>query len=361
MPGSERQDEAGNADAGRRASRAPNSSGRAGSQRYGSLRAGRRLAFAAAVSAIWHLASARPTAGVLEPAAAPIGLGRVDIVLMHNGNAMNPSEPQSPLPRRPVDSDQRRHRGEARAVRLRNYFLTGLVVAGPLAITLYITWWFVTWVDGWVKPLVPDGLSARNLPAVPDPGLRPRHRLHRPDAARLPHRKPRRQDAPRTSASRLEPHAGGARHLQGHEAGLRDDLLRERHLVPHGRPRPVPGEGHLVDRLHLDAGRPRHGRAAAAGRANIVGVFLPCTPNPTTGFFFYLPRRDVIELPMSVDDAAKLVMSAGVIQPDETQAGCRRSRTRERTDPRQASRREPSSRAASLPARSRTAASRSNR
>ncbi len=50
-----------------------------------------------------------------------------------------------------------------------------------------------------------------------------------------------------------------------------------------------------------------------------VGVFLPCTPNPTTGFFFYLPRRDVIELSMSVDDAAKLVMSAGVIQPDETQ------------------------------------------
>jgi uncharacterized membrane protein len=50
-----------------------------------------------------------------------------------------------------------------------------------------------------------------------------------------------------------------------------------------------------------------------------MGVFLPCTPNPTTGFFFYLPRRDIIELSISVDDAAKLVMSAGVIQPDETQ------------------------------------------
>jgi uncharacterized membrane protein len=50
-----------------------------------------------------------------------------------------------------------------------------------------------------------------------------------------------------------------------------------------------------------------------------MGVFLPCTPNPTTGFFFYLPRKDVIELTLSVDEAAKLVMSAGVIQPDETQ------------------------------------------
>src|SRR6201996_7558187 len=39
--------------------------------------------------------------------------------------------------------------------RLRNYFLTGLIVAGPVAITLYLTWWFVTWVDGVVRPFVP--------------------------------------------------------------------------------------------------------------------------------------------------------------------------------------------------------------
>src|SRR3984885_9319673 len=39
--------------------------------------------------------------------------------------------------------------------RLRNYFLTGLIVAGPVAITLYLTWWFVTWVDALVRPFVP--------------------------------------------------------------------------------------------------------------------------------------------------------------------------------------------------------------
>src|SRR5690242_2393079 len=39
--------------------------------------------------------------------------------------------------------------------RIRNYFLTGLVVAGPIAITFYLTWWFVTWVDGLVRPFVP--------------------------------------------------------------------------------------------------------------------------------------------------------------------------------------------------------------
>src|SRR5580704_19068568 len=39
--------------------------------------------------------------------------------------------------------------------RIRNYFLTGLVVAGPLAITVWLTWSFITWVDGLVRPLIP--------------------------------------------------------------------------------------------------------------------------------------------------------------------------------------------------------------
>jgi uncharacterized membrane protein len=53
------------------------------------------------------------------------------------------------------------------------------------------------------------------------------------------------------------------------------------------------------------------------GRREYVGVFLPCAPNPTTGFFFYLPKADVIEISMTPDEAAKLVMSAGLIQPEE--------------------------------------------
>ena len=46
-----------------------------------------------------------------------------------------------------------------------------------------------------------------------------------------------------------------------------------------------------------------------------VSVFMPCTPNPTTGFFFYVPRRELIELDIPVEDAAKLIMTAGMIQP----------------------------------------------
>ncbi len=46
-----------------------------------------------------------------------------------------------------------------------------------------------------------------------------------------------------------------------------------------------------------------------------VSVYLPTTPNPTSGFFLMLPRQDVIELDMSVDEALKYVVSMGVVAP----------------------------------------------
>jgi uncharacterized membrane protein len=50
--------------------------------------------------------------------------------------------------------------------------------------------------------------------------------------------------------------------------------------------------------------------------ADTVSVFLPTTPNPTSGFLLFVPKEDVIELNMSVEDAAKLVISAGLVSPD---------------------------------------------
>jgi uncharacterized membrane protein len=54
---------------------------------------------------------------------------------------------------------------------------------------------------------------------------------------------------------------------------------------------------------------------ALPGKRPMISAFMPCTPNPTTGFFFYVPADQVIELPISADEAAKLIMSAGLIQP----------------------------------------------
>jgi uncharacterized membrane protein len=54
---------------------------------------------------------------------------------------------------------------------------------------------------------------------------------------------------------------------------------------------------------------------ALPGKKPMISAFMPCTPNPTTGFFFYVPADEVIELPILADEAAKLIMSAGLIQP----------------------------------------------
>ena len=48
----------------------------------------------------------------------------------------------------------------------------------------------------------------------------------------------------------------------------------------------------------------------------LMGVFIPTTPNPTSGFLLFLPKQDIIELDMSVEEAAKLVISAGLVYPN---------------------------------------------
>ena len=47
----------------------------------------------------------------------------------------------------------------------------------------------------------------------------------------------------------------------------------------------------------------------------VVNVFVPTTPNPTSGFFIMIPKEDVVELNMSVDDGLKMIISAGVVVP----------------------------------------------
>jgi len=60
------------------------------------------------------------------------------------------------------------------------------------------------------------------------------------------------------------------------------------------------------------------------GETEMLSVFLPTTPNPTSGFLLFVPRKDVVVLDMSVEDAAKLVISAGLVMPpskEEISAG----------------------------------------
>jgi uncharacterized membrane protein len=229
---------------------------------------------------------------------------------------MSAADPQAPSSH---DLDPTARPKWSARIRLRNYFLTGLIVAGPLTITIYITWWFITWVDGWVKPLVPEAYLPETYLPFPIPGfglvialtgltllgfltanLVGKSLLNLGEVA----------------LSRMPVVRGiykGTKQVFETIFSANGTSFRTVGLVQF----PVKGTWSIVF-ISSPAGAQMQEQLPDAGE--YVGVFLPCTPNPTTGFFFYLPRREVIELTMSVDDAAKLVMSAGVIQPDETQA-----------------------------------------
>lgn len=64
------------------------------------------------------------------------------------------------------------------------------------------------------------------------------------------------------------------------------------------------------------------GEAQAKTGEDVINIYVPTTPNPTSGFFLMVPRKDVVELNMSVDDGLKMIISMGVVVPaPKTAAG----------------------------------------
>ena len=206
-------------------------------------------------------------------------------------------------------------KGHTLGARLRNYFLTGIIVAGPVAVTAYIVWWIITTVDGWVEPLVPQAYLPDNyLPfRVPGYGLvvaiigltllgfltanlvgRSFLRLGEVVLGRMPLVR----GVYRTFKQIFETIFS--------QSGT---SFRKVGLVQF----PAKGMWSIV----FISSEPSGEVAARLPGEEHISVFLPCTPNPTTGFYFYLPRSEVIELPIPVEDGAKLIMSAGLIQPGD--------------------------------------------
>lgn len=58
------------------------------------------------------------------------------------------------------------------------------------------------------------------------------------------------------------------------------------------------------------------GEAQRKTGRDVINVFVPTTPNPTSGFFLMVPREEVVELDMSVDDGLKMIISMGVVVPN---------------------------------------------
>jgi len=206
-------------------------------------------------------------------------------------------------------------RGPGLGGRIRNWFLTGVIVAGPLAITVYIVWWFVDTIDNWVKRIVPvefwpDAYLPFDLPGfgvvVAFLGLtllgflaanllgRSLIRLGEAILAKMPIVRSIYTSVKQIFETILS------------QSGT---TFRRVGLIEF----PGPGMWTLV----FIAAPPAEAVGAQLPQGEEhVSVFLPCTPNPTTGFYIFLPARAVIEVPLSPDTAAKVIMSCGVIRPE---------------------------------------------
>jgi uncharacterized membrane protein len=200
--------------------------------------------------------------------------------------------------------------------RLRNYFLTGFVVCAPLAITIYIAWSLVGWVDSWVKPYVPARYNPDNyLPfVIPGFGLivalvlitligfltaniigrtivkYGEYFLDRMPLVRSIYR--------------------GLKQIFETVLSSKADSFQKVGLIEY----PRRGTWAVV---FISSEKENEVNDKLAGREDdLIAVFMPSTPNPTTGFLMYVPRSDVVELSMSVEEAAKLVISAGLVAPE---------------------------------------------
>jgi uncharacterized membrane protein len=200
--------------------------------------------------------------------------------------------------------------------RLRNYFLTGFIVCAPLAITIYIVWSLIGWVDSWVRPYIPhrydpDAYLPFHIPGyglvvavvgITLIGFLTANIVGRSIVSfgeRLLNRMPLVRGVYKALKQIFETVLSN-----------KSDMFRTVGMVEYPRKGVwsivfVAGEKETEINARLDKdGDP------------LLAVFMPCTPNPTTGFLMYVPKSEVVILDMTIEDGAKLIVSAGLVAPE---------------------------------------------
>ncbi|MEG6509480.1 DUF502 domain-containing protein [Methyloligella sp. 2.7D] len=200
--------------------------------------------------------------------------------------------------------------------RLRGYFLTGLIIVGPVAITIYVVWSFVNLVDTWVKPLIPKAyLPETYLPInVPGVGLI-------------------------VGIVALMLIGALTANLFGRTLFSYGEMMLDRMPVVRGVYRLLkqifqsvfadtdqsfkkvgliefPRKG-VFAVVFISGETPNEIKQKAGNGDRLITVFMPNAPNPTTGFVMFMPEKDVTVLDMPIEDGVKLVISAGLVSPDK--------------------------------------------
>ena len=211
--------------------------------------------------------------------------------------------------------------------RLRTSFLTGIVVIAPVALTIWLIWSVIGWFDGFVLPFVPDAyrpeeilntifgydlkLNIRGVGVVVflvfatlvgwlAKGLIGRSFIKY--AENLVNRMPV-----------VRSFYSGIKQIAETVFAQQERSFEKACMIEYPRKGiwaigfiSTTAKGEIADRNSSDG--------------PMVSVFVPTTPNPTSGFLLFFPKKDIIELDMSIEDAAKLVISAGLVYPPAKKA-----------------------------------------
>lgn len=215
------------------------------------------------------------------------------------------------------EKEQKKRRGMFS--KLRGSFLTGLVVIAPIGLTLWLIWTVAGWVDSWVLPFVPIwmrpdqyiGLNIRGIGVLAfliftilvgwmAKGIIGKSLIKWAEGLV--------QGLPVVRSV-----YNGLKQIAETVFAQSEASFDKACLVEYPRKGiwavafiSTNAKGEVNNKIPVDDTK--------------TAVFLPTTPNPTSGFLLFLPKEDVIELDMSVEDAAKLVISAGLVYPDGSKA-----------------------------------------
>ncbi len=221
---------------------------------------------------------------------------------------------------------------------LRSNFLTGLVVIAPIGLTIWLIWAIVGWIDGFVLPLIPDGYTPDvllrqllgpwvrellGLEGVLDPSFTPRSirgigviifliftvLVGWIAKGFIGRSMLRWAESVVEGIPVVRSIYGGVKQIAETVFNQQEKNFEKACLIEYPR-RGIWAIGFIsTDSRGEIAAKTPEGQ-------DFISIFVPTTPNPTSGFLLFFPKDDVIELDMTVEDAAKLVISAGLVYPN---------------------------------------------
>ena len=203
-------------------------------------------------------------------------------------------------------------------LRLRNYLIAGILVTAPAAITFWLAWQFVTFVDSRVTPLVPPAWNPESYLPFGLPGLGlvivfvALTLVGMLAAGLLGRAFMRTSDWIMNRVPIIRSLYGAVKQILETVLARKSNALRECVLFNYPREE-VWSIGFITGITE--------GEVQDVTESEVANVFLPTAPNPTSGFLLFVPRKEVIRLQMSAEEGLKMVISGGIVEPPDPVTG----------------------------------------